>query len=266
MSRWFLSARPGYLRVAPSSDDRFTPTAAFTTRLGGSSVSPFDALNLSTGVGDDPAAVQNNRGHLLDALGLPAGSITYATQVHGANVIVPHEPGVAGEADALVSTDPGLTLAAGTADCLGVLLWSRDVPAVATVHAGWRGAAQGVVSAAVEALVRAAGVEATRVAAALGPRIGPCCFEVGEDVAARFREDEVVARGTGVAVDLARAARRQLRGAGIPDDAVLDVARCTSCEAATWFSHRRDRGRTGRSWALIAARDAAPRGAHETAV
>jgi YfiH family protein len=266
MVRWFLSERPGYLRVAPQSDDGFTPTAAFTTRLGGVSLPPYDALNLSTGVGDDPRDVETNRAALLAALGLPPGSIAYATQVHGAAVIAPRAPGACGEADALVTTDPAITLAAGTADCLGVLLWSRDVPAVAAVHAGWRGAVAGVVAAAVEALARVPGVAAARVGAALGPRIGPCCFEVGRDVAALFPDDEVVARGPGVAVDLARAARRQLRAAGVPDDAVLDVERCTACEAATWFSHRRDRGRTGRSWAVIAARGAAPCGPHESAV
>jgi YfiH family protein len=266
MSRWFLSARPGYLRVAPSDSDAFTPTAAFTSRVGGVSTPPFDTLNLSAGVGDDPAAVAANRASLLSTLGLAPDSIAFATQVHGAIVRTPRSPGEAGEGDALVTTDPALTLAAGTADCLGVLLWSRDAPAVAAVHAGWRGLVEGVVSAAAAALASHAEASPARMRAALGPRIGPCCFEVGREVAERFRDDEVVPRGAGLAVDLARAARRQLRDAGLPVDAVLDADRCTSCEAATWFSHRRDRGKTGRSWALIAARAAAPRRPLETAV
>jgi YfiH family protein len=264
MSRWFLSTRPGYLRVAPGSPDEFTPVAAFSSRVGGVSDSPFDALNLSAGVGDDPGAVRDNRARLLGALGLAPESVVYATQVHGATCLRPSAPGVAGEGDALVTTDDTLTLAAGTADCLGVLLWSRDRPAVASIHAGWRGLVAGVVGSAVSALAEDA-VPAARLRAALGPRIGPCCFEVGPEVAERFDAGDVV-RGERTTVDLAQAARRALSAAGVPEDSILDVGRCTACEPETWFSHRRDRGRTGRSWAVIAARRAPARSPLESAV
>jgi YfiH family protein len=127
-----------------------------------------------------------------------------------------------------------------SADCLPIVLArsGEDAPAVAVLHAGWKGLLAGIVQAGAHAL----GGGALR--AAIGPAIGPCCYEVGEEVAAPYRErfgDDVV---RGRHLDLWTSAERALRAAGIEQVDRFD--RCTACEPETFFSHRRDAGRTGR--------------------
>ncbi len=132
------------------------------------------------------------------------------------------------------------------ADCLPVLLWRRDRPEVAAAHAGWRGLVAGVLEEAVAALGAP-----ERVAAAVGPGIGPCCYpvsaEVRERFAARFGAGVVAAP----AVDLAAAARVALVGAGVPDAAIQTVEACTSCDAERFFSYRRDGAASGRQAGLV---------------
>jgi YfiH family protein len=271
MPRWFLSQSPGYVRAAPVPGDAFTPVAAFSTRTGGVSAAPYDSLNLSEGVGDDTRLVRANRAAVLGALGLDPANVAFATQVHGATCLVPPGPGWAGTADALATRNETLVLAVGTADCLGVLLWDATRPAIAAVHAGWRGTLAGVVPRAVAALT-GLGSDAKALRAALGPRIGSCCFEVSPDVAHRFpAEDRREADGR-VTIDLAGAVTRQLVSAGLGEGAIQDLARilpagaCTAHDPSTWFSHRRERGRTGRAWGILAARQAAPEQPREQAV
>jgi len=250
------------VRVRPDGDGAFAPVAAFSTRTGGASVAPYDSLNLSEGVGDDPRLVARNRHRLLGALGLDPERIAWATQVHGAHVLTARGPGLAGTGDALVTRAPDLALVVGAADCLAVLLWDDAGRAIGAAHAGWRGTVAGVVPHTVAALARE-GVLAERLHAALGPRIGPCCFAVGTDVADRF-DAAFVARGRpredGVApltVDLAAAVAAQLTAAGVARSRIQDHGACTSCDPGTYFSHRRDRGRTGRAWGVIARATAA---------
>jgi hypothetical protein len=268
MTAWILSTAPGYLRVAPDDGGAFTPVAAFSTRRGGVSGAPFATLNLSEGVGDDARAVHANRARLLGALDLDPARVAWATQVHGAHVLTPRGPGLAGTGDALVTRIPALVLVVGAADCLAVLLWDEEGHVVGAAHAGWRGTVAGVVPRLV-ATMAAAGATPARLTAALGPRIGPCCFAVGPDVAARFDARHVTtgrpdSRGASpVTVDLAAAVTAQLAAAGVPAGRIADSAACTACDAATYYSHRRDQGRTGRAWGVIALRRAGPRSARE---
>lgn len=262
---------PGYLRVAPIAGDAFTPVAAFTTRTGGLSAAPFDSLNLSEGVGDDTQTVRGNRAHVLGALGLDPVQVAYSTQVHGATCLVPHGPGWAGTADALATRHPALVLAVGTADCLAVLLWDATRPTVAAAHAGWRGALAGVVPRAAQVL-SSLGSDPGDLRAALGPRIGACCFEVSADVAERFPpEDRIEAEGR-ITIDLAGAITRQLRSVGLAAASIRDSGQdlesgaCTAHDPATYFSYRRDRGRTGRAWGILAPLMGGPQQAHEGAV
>src|SRR5688500_5835852 len=131
MPDWFLSTDPGYARVAPAPGGACTPVAAFSTRRGGTSAAPWDSLNLSEGVGDRVADVRSNRSRLLGALGLDPARVAWATQVHGAHVLVARGPGLAGTGDALLSSTPDLVLAVGAADCLPVLAWDVSGRAVA---------------------------------------------------------------------------------------------------------------------------------------
>ena len=230
--------------------------AAFTTRAGGVSTGPLASLNLSADRGDRDEAVRENRRRLAAALGLDAERVSMARQVHGAlvrEVAGDDDRGVFiggmrgwGEGDGLVSRQPGRALVVLGADCLPVLLWRRDVPAAAAAHAGWRGLVGGVLEAAVAALG-----DPARTGAAIGPGVGPCCYPVSAEVRDRF-----AARfGDGVlappAIDLVAAARRALVMAGIPGSAVQSAGACTSCDAARFFSHRRDGDVTGRQAGVV---------------
>jgi len=272
MPDWFLSTDPGYARVAPAPGGAFTPVAAFSTRRGGTSAAPWDSLNLSEGVGDRVADVRSNRSRLLGALGLDPARVAWATQVHGAHVLVARGPGLAGTGDALLSSTPDLVLAVGAADCLPVLAWDVSGRAVAAAHAGWRGLVAGVIPQTLAGFARL-GARPADLEIALGPRIGPCCFVVGPDVAARFAAEFVAPAGSDggdgrdrATVDLAAAARDQLRGAGVLPGRIHDLGHCTACDPERYFSHRRDRGRTGRAWGVISLAPAGPAQAGEQAV
>ena len=210
--------------------------AAFPTRQGGVSEGPFDSLNLGLLTDDTDDAVVENRRRLVDALGFAPEQVVFARQVHGTDLVHhPHQGGVV-EADGHVVREPGLAPLVFAADCLPVAL--RGPGGVAIVHAGWRGLAGGIVAAGAEA------VGATR--AAIGPGIGPCCYEVGEEVLGAFADLGDLAAGP--MLDLPGVARRLLIQAGV--ERIESAGLCTSCEADLFFSHRRDEGRTGRQAGL----------------
>lgn len=211
--------------------------AAFSTRLGGASGPPFDSLNLGLLTADDGEAVQENRRRLAGALGFEPAQIAFARQVHGTELVIhPNGSGLV-EADGHVIEEPGTAALVFTADCLPVAL--AGPRGVAMVHAGWRGLAGGIIASGAEA------VEAT--SAAIGPGIGPCCYEVGPEVLDAFS-----GLGEGVAsgrmLDLPEATRRLLARVGV--EKVESAGLCTFCEEELFFSYRRDEGRTGRQGGL----------------
>jgi YfiH family protein len=207
--RW---ERPGYV-------------VAFTTRAGGVSEGAYESLNLTVGTGDEPARVEENRRRACDALGLQSDRLSFNRQVHSPTV---HRAGARGApGDGLWSDEPELPMLAFSADCLPIAVARTDgARRLAVVHAGWRGLAGGVVAAAVSAV-------GGDTAAVVGPAIGPCCYEVGEDVASHFDEDLTVDRR----LDLWSAAERALRRAGVATVDRLDL--CTRCNPDLFFSHRR---------------------------
>jgi YfiH family protein len=211
---------------------------AFSTRRGGTSRAPFDTLNLGRLTDDEPERVAENRRRLCAELGTDPKALCYGHQVHGAAVRRAEGTGEPG--DGLWTDAPGQPLLVFTADCLPVAIARTNgaPPAVAALHVGWRGLLAGIVAKAVAALGGGA------LAAAVGPGIGPCCYEVGDDVAGPFRErygEELVRDGR---LDLWAATERALNVAGVTDVQRTDL--CTSCNADLFFSHRRDAGRTGR--------------------
>lgn len=229
---------------------------AFSTRQGGASTGPFATLNLARSVGDELAAVEENLRRFAEGAGIDVGALYAASQVHGAEVRVvrrAEDPVAvrAVEADALVASEAGVAVSVRTADCIPVLLADPASGRVAAVHAGWRGVVRGVVRAAVRALSPGA-----RAIAAIGPGIGPCCFEVGPDVAetiaASAHGRPVVLAGERPRVDLPAAVLAQLAAAGI--DLVDVIPGCTMCEPARFYSFRRDGKRSGRMLSAIAAR------------
>jgi YfiH family protein len=205
----------------------------FSTRRGGVSGGPYESLNLGLLTEDERPRVEENRRRVALAAGADPERLSWPRQVHGVRVV--RATGRGEEADAIWTDEPGAGLVVVTADCLPVALArTAEAPAVCLVHAGWRGLADGVVEAAVAAL-------GAPVAAVVGPGIGPCCYEVGPEVAERFGEN-------GRTLDLRAIAERALRRAGVQQVAHVDL--CTSCDEQRFFSHRRDRGLTGRQGAL----------------
>jgi len=205
--------------------------AAFSTRLGGVSEPPFDSLNLGLLTEDDEETVKENRHRLAAAFGFTPDQVVFARQVHGTELI--EHPADPREADGHVIREPGIAPLVFVADCLPVAL--AGPKGVAMVHAGWRGLAGGILEAGAEA------VDAT--SAAIGPGIGPCCYEVGEEVLGAFSDlgDSVA---SGRMLDLPEVARQLLARTGV--ERVESAGLCTSCEEELLFSHRRDHGRTGR--------------------
>jgi YfiH family protein len=218
-----LAARLGDARVV------------FTSRRGGVSEGPFASLNLGERTGDDPASVAANHERLRALAGTPR--VARVRQVHGRRVV--REPGEQErpEADGIATAVPGVGALVLTADCLPVALAAPG--AVAMVHAGWRGLAGGVLAEGVAAL-RELGADGP-IQAAIGPGAGGCCYEVGDEVREAFAD--VPAAQDARRIDLPTVARARLRALGVED--VADTALCTMCDER-FFSHRRDRGTTGR--------------------
>lgn len=227
----------------------------FTTRIGGVSPPPHGALDLATA--RDPDALRENQRRVAAAVGFDPDRLRQVTQVHGARAVVATDDAAAllrTEADALVAAaGSGFAVGVRVADCVPVLAADRDSGRVAAIHAGWRGVEAGIVAAALAEL------RGSSLACAIGPSIGPCCFEVGADVAERINraagDDVVVRRDADKAyVDLRRAVRLQLRAHGVADASIEDVAGCTRCDAERFHSYRRDGDRSGRSMGVIVAR------------
>jgi YfiH family protein len=216
-------------------------TALFTSRRGGVSDGPYASLNLGRRTGDDGERVEANRERLGGLVGHDWGRFARAIQVHGTRVrrvdAVPLREDAWEEADGHVTALPGVPALVFVADCLPVAL-ARD-GAVAIAHAGWRGLADGILGEAVAALGDGG------VRAAIGPGIGPCCYEVGDEVRERFAPE--AARGCNL--DLKLAARRALEEAGVGE--IHDSGVCTACEPDRYFSHRRDSGVTGRQAGVV---------------
>lgn len=234
--------------------------ALMSIRAGGVSIAPWDSLNLGDAVGDDPAAVAENRRRFVAATGARP---FWLRQVHGARVVrasaatLDAEPA---QADAAWTDEPGIACIVQVADCLPVLLAAPHGAAVAAAHAGWRGLAAGVVEAALSALCAAARCDAAQVCAWLGPCIGPRRFEVGAEVLQAFGESPqqaqprrfVASVGAHGAprwlANLPQLARERLQRAGVRR--IAGGQWCTVEQAAQFFSYRRD-GRTGRLAAAV---------------
>jgi YfiH family protein len=212
--------------------------AAFSTRVGGVSEAPFDTLNLGRLTEDDAEHVTENRCRLCAEVAADPDRLRYGRQVHSS--IVHRAAGTGEPGDGVWSDTPGEPLLVFTADCLPVALAraNGDRPAVAALHVGWRGLLAGIVESAAAALGSA------HLAAAIGPGIGPCCYEVGADVAEPFRERFGAAIVEDGRLDLWSATEQALRAAGAAT--VMRVDLCTACNPELFFSHRRDAGRTGR--------------------
>ena len=216
----------------------------FSTREGGVSEGPYASLNLGRATADEPERVDENRRRLCAEVGAQPEALAMNYQHHSADVLRARAGSRGERADGLWTEERGLPVLALAADCLPIALARANgaKPAVAVLHAGWRGLVAGIVAEGVKTL------GGGPVAAMIGPGIGPCCYEVGEEVAAPFRR----AFGMGLyrdgKLDLWGAAERALRAAGVARVDRVDL--CTACNPDRFFSHRRDDGLTGRQGVL----------------
>jgi YfiH family protein len=236
---------------------------AFFTRQGGVSAGPFESLNFSVSVGDDPLKVDANLRRAAVTLGVPRSSLYFASQVHGTHVeelsggeVV--DAVIQRQADALLSSHPGVACAVRTADCVPVLFADPRSGTVAASHAGWRGLVRGVLLETLKALVRR-GCRSDELLVAIGPHISVNAFEVSPEVAA---EIQAAAPGRSVVsyefgsrphCDLRGVARAQLLTQGVAESHVDDVWGCTLGDSSKFFSYRRDGKTSGRHLSAIVA-------------
>lgn len=247
-------------------------SAGFSTRHGGVSEAPWDGLNCGLHVGDSGEAVIENRRRIAETAGFRLGQWTCAEQVHGCSVaVVSAADAGAGRLtradaldakDALITDAPGVMLAAYYADC--VPLWFVDPlhKAVGLAHAGWRGSALDVAGETIRAMEQAFGSSPAELRAAIGPSIRGCCYEVDRVVAEHFfaiddGEDTPdwllpSVRPGRYMLDLVKFNRQNLTKAGILAKHIEISEYCTSCRTDLFFSHRKEKGRTGRMAAWIA--------------
>ncbi len=269
--------------------------AGFSTRFGGISqvfaeVNAGGALNLGFVKHDAAEAVAENRRRLLQAAGAEGWKLVVPKQVHGVEVREVTAENLAGamadgrgqwEADGLITRVPQVLLGVGAADCVPLLVADRRLRVAGAFHAGWRGTAAGMARVGLERMREAFGTRAQDCIAAVGPSIGPCCYEVGEEVRAAFEGQGAGNRECGIAgrekelggrvvllpagrfgqwrLDLWEANRRQLVAAGVPAADVTVMGECTACSRddegrRRYFSHRAEKGVTGRMLGVIGVR------------
>lgn len=229
-----------------------TVTAAFTTRHGGASDTPYDSLNLGLSTGDRPETVLRNRLAVFSELGFRADDVAVSGQVHGKHVQVVRKGGLYKQTDGLVTCQPGVLLAISAADCAAVLLADAENHVIGACHAGWRGAVAGIVERTVE-IMQDQGADAANLRAYISPCISADRFQVGPEVAAEF--DEAFVRpepgSDRCYVNLKGDIRRRLENAGIPEENLEVSGHCTMTAVGDFFSHRAENGTTGRMMGLI---------------
>jgi YfiH family protein len=229
-------------------------------RRGGKSVGPYAGLNVSYRVGDDPKVVSQNVCDMKLAVGIHDGRVVTMKQVHGDNVVEVTDTGIkeAGEADAMVTARSGLFLGVLTADCVPILMIAAKERLAAVVHAGWRGTLSGIAAKAAAHLAENYDVAPESLEAALGPAIGACCYEVGDDVVeplrarwGRVADDCVRSGGVKPHVDLRRLNRAILAQSGLALERIFEIGPCTKCAAGDYYSYRREGKETGRQMSVV---------------
>lgn len=234
---------------------------AIYTRHGGVSPDPWASLNLGGTVGDELLRVRENRRRALEATGRDPATVFDVWQVHGDQVAIAEAPRPLQaphlQADVILTDRPEVTLMMRFADCVPVFLYDPLRKVAGIAHAGWMGTVKGTVRAAVSAMQSRYGSDAANIRAAIGPSIGPDHYEVGADVAAQVRQAFGEAapvllqiREERTFFDLWGANRWLLEQAGVHQIEVAGI--CTACHLEDWYSHRAEKGRTGRFGAMIA--------------
>ncbi len=248
-----------YFRFDELPDNGVARHAVFSRR-GGVSAAPFASLNMSMSVPDERDRVYANRRRVYGLFGRDTDTVVHAHLVHGADVarVTQADNGVWVEhVDGLITDESGCVLSMNFADCAPVFLYDPRRRAIGLGHAGWRGTVVDLPGAMVRAMNEQFGSDPADLVAAVGPCIGPCCYEVGDEVIDRVRAafdapDELLRANGGPRphFDLPEANRRNLSAAGVSHIELAGV--CTACRTDLFFSHRAEKGRTGRFGTVFA--------------
>ena len=234
---------------------------AVFTRQGGISPEPWNSLNLSISVGDDPARVAENRVHAFNSLGRNPASLHDAWLIHGTDVIFADAPRSLDQptqkADIIFTDNPEVSLFMRFADCVPLLFHDPKKNVIGISHAGWMGTVKGVAEVSVQAMEERYGSKPQDIVVGIGPSISVDHYEVGEEVAIQFREkygkdaEQVVQSRDGqIYLDLWTANALQLQKMGVEQIQISGL--CTACNLDDWYSHRAEKGKTGRFGALLA--------------
>ena len=251
--------------LTPNWAEHQGPLAAgFSTRHGGVSRAPYNSLNLGFGTDDLKAHVDGNRGNFCRAFDLQPHQLLTIKQVHGTNLLLIDDENLdlshflTVEADGIITNQRGFMIGVLVADCIPLLLHHPGKGVVAAVHVGWRGAANGIISRAIESMQGHFHCAPEEILAAVGPGIGAHRFEVDRPVREAFRNGsgfwDLIANEVSLGhwqVDLSLSCRLQLEAAGIPTGNIDVAEDCTCCHQELFFSHRRDSGQTGRQLGFI---------------
>ncbi len=237
-----------------------TARHAVFSRRGGVSPAPFDSLNMSLSVPDERERVYANRRRVYGLFGRDSESVVHAHLVHGADVarVTQADNGTWVEhVDGLITDEPGTVLSMNFADCAPIFLYDPHRHVIGLGHAGWRGTVADLPGAMVRAMAEQFGSNPADLVAAVGPCIGPCCYEVGDEVITAVRGAFAVPNGLlwqnggpRPHFDLPEANRRNLSAAGVRDIELSE--HCTACRTDLFFSHRAEKGRTGRFGTVFA--------------
>ncbi len=241
----------------------------FSSRHTGASHHPFHSLNMGLHVGDNPISVIRNRHEFMSVFGIGLEQVVCCQQVHGSSVAYVNRqqagrgaedyetvlPGI----DAMVTNTPGIMLAAFYADCIPVFFFDPIKSAVAIAHSGWKGTMDKIVLNTLQTMVEEFGSDIVDIEVFLGPGIGPCCFQIQPDLSEKVSKvfpefDGIMDRNREIYWDLRLTNINILIEAGIKPDKIIDCGICTSCRTDLFYSHRREKGRTGRMMAAIGLR------------
>jgi polyphenol oxidase len=247
--------------------------AGFTTKLGGQSEQPFDSLNLGLHVHDDALRVRLNRQKVADLLSFPLSQWVCAEQIHGNHIekvtnehkgkgVFSYSDGVQG-ADGLYTTEKNILLVLCYADCVPIYFFAPKHQIIGAAHAGWRGTVRNICGKMIEIWRTKENINPEDIYVAIGPSIGSCCYIVDDKVIDQLREvllqkEEApfknVSKGQ-YALDLKQANKQLLLQSGIPEHNIEISSYCTSCDDELFFSHRRDKGKTGRMISFIGLKE-----------
>jgi YfiH family protein len=232
----------------------------FVSRKGGVSPAPWESLNQGGGLGDSRENVIENRKRAFESIGRRVESLYDVWQVHSADIVVTDSPRPLDadhvKADAIITSNPEVTVFMRFADCVPILMYDPQKKIIATVHAGWQGTVKKIVERTVCYLDEKFAVDPASIVAGIGPSIGPCHYQVGEDVVTSVKREYpgdyqslIHEKQNALYLDLWKTNELQLRNKGVKCIEVAEI--CTACDTDAWFSHRVEHGRTGRFAAAL---------------